>query len=180
MTKPEKLKEYLSSDAGINDTFMVLERDGVKYVYTPIFDDLEPYKNYHSESRYIGFIINGVFYATDYTYAKVDKIFDQELKSFREKYIEIYNRLLSAFSADNPVPITPAAGDYDPEKEERNLEQYFQNRLPEEAMNLFFYNETPSYFSVYNDEFAEPFVKYILYDEEYLVHFIRNGCLRTQ
>lgn len=179
MTKLEKLKEYLKSGTGIDENFMVLERGGVKYVYMPIYDIIDPYKNYHSEARSIGFVINDVFYATDYTFAEVDKVFDKELKTFREKYIEIYNRLLSAFSVDNPVPITPAAGDYDPEKEENDLEIYFQNRLPEEAAKLFFFNETPVYFSIYNDEFAEPFVKYLLYDEEYLVHFIKERLLKN-
>lgn len=178
MTKEEKLRSFINGGYGLNEDFMMLERNGIKYVFEPQYANLNPCHVYYCDAIMIGLIIKNEFYATNYNYKDINKVFSNELVAFKERYIAEYNKLLSTFSVDNLVPVTTAAGEYDPEEEKENLDKFVQNELQHEASQIFFCGIYTDFFSMFDENYAEPFMKYLLYDEDYLRHYIKEDILR--
>lgn len=178
MTKEEKLRSFINGGYGLNEDFMMLERNGIKYVFEPQYAHLNPCHVYYCDAIMIGLIIKNEFYATNYNYKDINKVFSNELAAFKERYIAEYNKLLSTFSVDNLVPVTTAAGEYDPKEEKENLDKFVQNELQHEARQIFFCGIYTDSFSMFDENYVEPFLKYLLYDEEYLRHFIKEDILR--
>ena len=179
MTEIRKLQEYLAGESQVNDTFMYLENDGVRYVYMPTYGEINLYEDYMRKADIVGLIIGGSFYSINYRFKDVEKDFWTELEDFRSVYDKMYKEKLSLFSVDSPVPITSVSGDYDPVKEKKDLEHYADYQVKRDAWSLFFFNSVPGEYSKVYHEYITPFLKYLVYGEEYLNQFIKDTILEN-
>ena len=179
MTEIEKLKEYLRNGAQTSDTFMYVERDGIKYVYMPTYDTINICEDYLRKAGLIGLIINDEFYATDYSFINAGKNFWEEVTNFRVVYDKMYEDKRTVFSADNPVPITNTAGEYDPVMEQRDLDHYADCQLQRDARTLFFFNSVPGEYGKMNSEYIDPYLKYLVNGEEYMNQYIKDVILEN-
>ncbi|MBP1534901.1 MAG: hypothetical protein IK990_00805 [Ruminiclostridium sp.] len=177
MTDIEKLRRYVDNGSQTNDTFMYVERDGIKYVYMPTYETINIYEDYLRKAGLIGLIVGGVFYSTDYRFKDVEKDLWEEVASFRVVYDKMYEEKKAVFSVDNPVPITNAAGEYDPVKEQLDLDHYADRQLKRDARTMFFFNSVPGEYGKFNSEYTEPFLKYLVYGEEYMTQYIKDVIL---
>ena len=97
------LKGYLSRIFSADDTYMCIERNGIRYIYEPTGSDISPASGYEQTAALIGISVRGIFYSITDKYKGVGKSYFEELRKFESLYDELMTAQMNKFSVKNPV-----------------------------------------------------------------------------